>query len=234
MESMNKKLISFIAAGLVVAGSAAQGAISLVIDFDTADNWTAGSGQINSYQTDHQYSESSMTFTGGPALRNTTTATDGFAGALGTYSWRLRDATDSAPVAWTATYTAALEATESFSGFGFDARRWDGSPSPNYTVEYSLNGGTDWTTATSIGTNGKLDNTAFGNSSDWSSFSQSLASSNGLAANQFVVRFSALGGERIMIDNFTVTAVPEPSTYAAIAFLMGIGLVVVRRRARKP
>jgi hypothetical protein len=210
------------------AASAASGAFVTTVDFDTDANWTAGSGGITSYQSDHTYVESNLTFTGGPALRQTTAAQDGFAGSLGTYSWRLRDAT----VTWTATYTAALAPEESFSSFGFDARRWDGNPSPAYTVEYSFDGGSNWTTASSIGTSGVLDNAAFGDSSDWSSFSQTVSSSTGLAANQFVVRFSATGGERIMVDNFTVTAVPEPSTYAALAGLLALGLVMARRRRR--
>jgi hypothetical protein len=76
-----------------------------------------------------------------------------------------------------------------------------------------------------------LDNAAFGDSSDWSSFSQTISSPTELAANQFVVRFSATGGERIMIDNFSVvTAVPEPSTYAALLGALALGVVMWRRR----
>lgn len=218
-----KKFLTII--GLAAAASLTGGQ-AVVINFDNASNWTAGSASITSYASDHTYSESNWLFTGGPALRNTTAAQDGFAGALGTYSWRLRDAA----VTWTATYTSALSSGE-YTSFGFDARRWDGSPSPAYTVEYSFNGGSSWTTASSIGTSGVLDNAAFGNSSNWSSFSQSI-SHGALAANQFVVRFSATGGERIMVDNFT--AVPEPTTWA----LIGLGSLAMvwtirRRRAIK-
>lgn len=225
----NLKIISTLAlaAGLT---SAAFGEGVLSIDFDDADGWVLDSAGITSYASDHVYSKSGWTFTGGPALRNTTSAQDGFAGAIGTYSWRLRDAT----VNWTATYTNSLAAEEFFSQFSFDARRWDGSPSPAYTVSYSLNGGSDWITATGIGSSGVLDNAAFGNSSDWSNFSQSLTPAAGLAANQFVVRFSATGGERIMVDNFSsVTAIPEPSTYAVIFGSLALGLVIIRRRLRR-
>lgn len=211
-------------AALAVMAAGAQGQV--VVNFDTASNWTAGSVALTSYGTDHTYQESSWLFTGGPALRQTTTAQDGFAGALGTYAWRLRDAS----VVWTATYTLALNANESFAAFGFDARRWDGTPSPAYSVEYSLNGGSSWTTASNIGTSGVLDNTAFGNSSDWSTFSQAISSSSGLAANQFIVRFSATGGERIMVDNFSYTVVPEPT---AAMLLAGAGVMFwVSRRKR--
>ncbi|MCG8327061.1 MAG: hypothetical protein MI974_05215 [Chitinophagales bacterium] len=173
------------------------------IDFDNNSNWTSGSGTINSYQTDHVFSESNMVFTGGDALRQTASNQDGVAGALGTYSWRLRD---NSSVSWTATYSAALNANESFSAFGFDVRRWDSSPSSDFLVEYSTDGGTGWTTASNIGTSGVIDNTALGNSSNWSTFSQTISTVQGLAANQFIVRISAQGTtERIMIDNFSYT-----------------------------
>ena len=208
--------------------AAAQGAGTLIIiDFDDADKWTAGSGGITSYQSDHSYADHGFVFTGGPALRDPETAiVDGFSSALDVYGWRLRNAA----VTWTATYTLALQAGESFGSFGFDARRWDDSPSPAYTVEYSFNGGTDWTVASSIGSSGVLDNAAFGDSSDWSTFEQLVTGPDGLAANQFVVRLSATTGERVMVDNFSYEVVPEPSTYAALAGLLALGLVIARRR----
>lgn len=220
-----KKLLIITAAAMLAVG--AQAAMS--VNFDTDGNWTAGAGGITSYQSDHVYAESGWTFTGGPALRQATTTQDGFDGALGTYAWRLRDAA----VTWTATYTQALDAGDSFSAFGFDARRWDGTPSPAYLVEYSVNGGSTFATATSIGTSGVLDNAAFGSTSDWSTFSQSLTSPTGLAANQFVVRLSATGGERIMVDNFTATvsAIPEPGTLSILG-AFGVAMAVRMRRRK--
>ncbi len=174
-----------------------------LINFDVAGNWTAGSGAINSYQTDHVYADANMTFTGGPALRETSSSQDGFSGALGTYAWRLQD---NSSVVWTATYNPALGANEFFSEFGFAARRWDGSPSPDFLVEYSFNGGSSYTVATSIGNNGVIDNSALGNTSDWSTFTQVVNSPNALAAGDFIVRISAQGStERLMIDDFFYT-----------------------------
>lgn len=176
---------------------------TVTIAFDNAANWTAGSAAITSYATDHQYSESGLHFTGGGALRNTSSAQDGFAGAMGTYSWRLQNTTT---VVWTATYTTALTGGAQITAFGFDARRWDASPSPNFLVEYSYNGGSSWTTASSVGSSGTIDNAGLNNTSDWSTFTQAVSSPTNLAANQFKVRVSALGTtERVMIDNFTLT-----------------------------
>jgi len=169
-------------------------AATTLINFDTAGNWIpSSSGALTSYWTDHIYAESGWRFTGGPALRNTTTAQDGYPGAQGSYAWRLRDAT----VTWTATYTNALQANAFFSGFGFDVRRWDGSPSPAYAVDYSFNGGATWSPFMTV------NNTTLDSVSAWKTFSHAVTSAMGLAANQFVIRFSATGGERIMVDNFT-------------------------------
>lgn len=173
------------------------------INFDDVAKWTAGSASITSYANNHQYSDVDWVFTGGDALRNSTAAQDGFAGANGTYSWRLRD---NASVVWTATYTTALTSGNIFSQFGFSVRRWDGSPSPNYLVEYSFDGGSSYTTASSFGTSGLIDNAGLDNSSNWKIFSQLVNSPVNLSANQFVVRVSAQGTtERIMIDDFTFT-----------------------------
>jgi hypothetical protein len=169
------------------------------IDFDDAGKWTQGSGLLTSYQSDHQYNDNGWLFTGGPALRNGNAPQDEVVGALGTYSWRLQHNT---PVSWTATYIEELPSGDYFSSFGFDARRWS-STSPNFTVEYSLNGGADWLTATSIGDNGVINNSGFDNSSEWKTFRQEISSQTALPANQFIVRISGNSSERIMVDNFT-------------------------------
>jgi hypothetical protein len=47
------------------------------------------------------------------------------------------------------------------------------------------------------------------------------------------IRIAATGnGTASMIDNLSVTAVPEPSTYALIGGFMALGLVMLRRRLR--
>lgn len=170
-----------------------SGSITVVnlVNFDTAGNWT-GSGSLTSYSSGHTYSSSGWSFTGGPALRQTTTAQDGFAGAFDTYAWRLQE---NSSVAWTATWTTA----GTMKSFGFDVRRWDADPSPNFIVEYSVNGGSSYT-STGI----TINNDYLGNSSNWTSLSFNLPSPAAVSANGFVVRVRALGAtERIMIDNFT-------------------------------
>jgi len=209
-----KKLIAF---GLILASAnlTARSQSNVVIDFDDAAKWTQGSAALSSYATDHTYAESGWLFTGGPALRNGTSTQDGVAGALGTYSWRLRDASN---VTWTATYTNSFAADANLTLFGFDVRRWDGSPSPAFTVSYSIDGGTSFTTATSFGTAGVIDNAGLNNSSAWASFSQALSAPLGLGANQFVVQVQSTSTtERIMIDNFNFTINAAPPTFVTWA-----------------
>ncbi len=162
-----------------------------VINFDDVAGWTQGSAAITSYAANHQYAGTNWTFTGGQALRNTTADTDGFPGALGTYSWRLRDVAD---VDWRATYQGGGAVTE----FGFKARRWDGSPTPNYGVTYSTDGGATWS-ASGI----DITNTTLNNASDWIAFRAFIPTPLAVAPGQFQVRISSTTiGERIMIDDF--------------------------------
>ena len=171
-----------------------------VIDFNDAANWVAGSGSITSYQSDHQYNSNNWNFTGGPALRNTTSATDGFPGALGSYSWRLRDASG---MVWIATYNNT--GTNTISDFGFKFRRWDSSPTLNHTVSYSTDGGSNWTTA----------GTLSASSSDWQTFSHNLASAVTVTSGQFKVRVVRSGGERVMIDDFQWSIAPPANITAS-------------------
>jgi len=176
-----------------------------VVNFDNPANWIAGSGILTSFQTDHQYIDQDWLFTGGPALRNTNAAQDGFPGAIGTYSWRLRDAVG---VSWTATFLGSAIISE----FGFDVRRWDDTPNPNYSVEYSVNGGATWVSVTVI------NNAFLGNTSDWFTFNHNIPNIS-VNSGDFIVRISRVGGERIMVDNFTWTKVPNIISIDAISDL---------------
>jgi hypothetical protein len=198
-----------------------EAAVVVNIDFDTDGNWTAGSGSITSYQSDHVYADQGMLFTGGRALRQGNGLQDGVAGALGTFAWRLDDG-ESVP--WTATY-ADVTAGDAVSGFSFAVRRWDGNPSPAFDISYSLDGGTNFT---SVGT---IDNTFLGDTSDWATFSHNFGLST-VADGDLVVQLSSSTGERIMVDNFSLTAVPEPGSFAILG--IASGAIMVYRRRKQP
>ncbi|TVQ93864.1 MAG: hypothetical protein EA393_01670 [Bacteroidetes bacterium] len=160
------------------------------IDFDDAGKWIAGSGGITSYQTDHIYQDKNWTFTEGPALRQTSTVQDDVPGSLGIYAWRLQDASGTE---WTATYNSRGY----ISAFGFKVRRWDESPEPDWSVQYSIDGGETFFSSLVTINNEFLDF-----SSDWKVFSYSLPETLAVDCGDFVVKISRNGGERIMIDDF--------------------------------
>lgn len=164
------------------------------INFDNSSNWIQGSGLLTSYRIDHQYIQDNWIFTGGPALRQTTTAQDGFPGAFGAFSWRLNSP------AGTEFYIIS-NSEGPVEEFGFSVRRWDNNPSPNFIVEYSNNGGQSYTS-----TGVTIDNTFLNNSSDWSLFNFVVPSPTTTLPGQFIIRVRRTAiSERIMIDDFTYT-----------------------------
>ena len=201
----------------------ASSALPLTIDFDSNTTWIRApdpsdpskTTSIGSYQTEHSYSAFDWTFTGGPAMRKTVSVVDGFAGALGTYSWKLRD---EASVSWTATYSGSAD----ISDVSFAVRRWDAGPSPDFSVSYSTDGGTTFSLA------GTINNATVDNSSDWLTFDVF----SGVLSKDIVVKVEANGTtERILIDDFTFSsaAVPESGTTVAFLGLAAFGLILFRR-----
>lgn len=108
-----------------------------------------------------------------------------------TYAIRLQDATGSE---FTATITDG-----GISTFTAYVRRWDGSPDPDYTVEYSTDNGSSWNFVTT------LNNTWFNNTNDYKelTFAVNAASVSGNSADDIIVRIKRNGGERIIIDDIT-------------------------------
>ena len=141
---MKKRYFLFTLLGSLLSFS--QGSIN----FDDATKWSATTPA--SYGN-HTYTDGSFTATGVDVLRNTTTAQDVFAGALGTYSFRLRDNS-------TTNLTMTI-ASGGVGNFTFKARRWDATPATNFTVEYSTDGGTTWTSFTPANYSGTASTTVF-------------------------------------------------------------------------
>jgi predicted extracellular nuclease len=168
---------------LLLAGKVGWG--QTTINFDTDANWIQdGTTALTSY-ANHAYQESGVLVQGTNVLRNTTSAQDGFPGALGTYSMRIGNTASSKVVI---TVSSGGVAT-----FSIKVRRWDGSPMPNYTVKYSVDGGTNWTSLVSI------DGTLL-TDSDFKTYNGTINS----AANNIKIEIANTGTtERIMIDDFS-------------------------------
>ncbi|MGM0635007.1 MAG: GEVED domain-containing protein [Bacteroidota bacterium] len=167
-----------------------------LIDFDNDDNWVASSaGALSSYQDDHSYSDGVFSATAVDALRQGNGDQDGFPGALGDYSWRLRNNTDTS---WEATI-----ASGGVEDFSVAIRRWDDSPSPDYNLEYSVDNGDSWEFVALI------DNASLGESSDWTTFSGTIESD----VDDILIRIVPnSSGERIMIDDFEWTEFSAAAT----------------------
>jgi hypothetical protein len=121
-------------------------------------------------------------------LRNATAAQDGFPGALGTYSMRVGNTALSK--------VAITVATGGVAEFSIKVRRWDNSPMPNYTVKYSVDGGSNWTSLT------KIDGTLL-TTSNFFTYSSGVINS---AVSNFKIEIQNTGTtERIMLDDFTWT-----------------------------
>jgi len=157
------------------------------IDFDDASKWIQdpNTSGLGSYSSNHSYIDGYFSATGGPALRETSGTQDNYPKVQGIYAWRLNQSTD---VNWVITIS-----TGGVSNFSMDIRRWDGNPSPNFSLDYSVDGGTIWTTITTI------NNDALDNSSNWKTFNGTINNSN----DNIKIRLKANGTtERIMVDNF--------------------------------
>jgi hypothetical protein len=153
-------------------------------NFDGTDFSTAvGTGYANSTFSPAGF-PASFAITNG--LRNGTTAQDGFAGALGSFSIRLRDAAGSK--------LAVTVANGGVGTFSFFVRRWDNTPDPNYTLRYSTNGGGAWTNVATI-------NNALLGSSNWLQVGGTINSSN----PNIIIEIFNVSGERLMVDNFEMT-----------------------------
>ena len=156
------------------------------INFDDDANWIPSpDGGITSYQDNHVYAEGVFSATAVDALRQGNGDQDGFPGALGEFSWRLRN---NNLTSWTATI-----ASGGVDVFSVAVRRWDNSPSPNFNLEYSINGGENWVFVDLI------DNASLNEASDWVTFSGTIQSD----ADDILVRIIPnASGERIMVDDF--------------------------------
>jgi hypothetical protein len=155
------------------------------INFDDTAKWSATTP--DSYGN-HTYIDGIFTMSGTDILRNNTGLQDAVAGALGTYSVRLRN---------NATTNIIMTIASGGVGtFSFQARRWDGTPATDFTVEYSTDNGGSWTFSSAI-------NATVTTDSNWKTINGTINSPN--ANIQIRVKSNSVN-ERLMVDDFSWTA----------------------------
>ena len=201
MKKLAPKFFSLIVAltmALGMVGQVTQPAQAATYneDFDTDANWSCG-GSCTAYANVKTYANSShpeVTFEVTEGLRNTDAVQDGVAGTYsGSYSWRIRDTAYSY---WQAKITSGGVGT-----FSFWVRRWDSTPDPSFSVEYSIDNADNWNNLLVI------NNAWLGNSSAWSQVSGTINSANGAGiSDDILIRVRRQNtGERLMIDDFSMT-----------------------------
>lgn len=184
------KKFYFLLLGFITLNAFSQGSIN----FDDSAKWTQGALAFTSY-SNHSYTDGVFTATCVDVVRNTTPVQDGFAGAFGTYSLRMQNDAS--------TEVNITIASGGVGNFSFKARRWDSSPAVDFNVEYSTNGGTNWTLSSVINSTVTID-------SDWKNILGTINSAN---TNILIRIKSNTAGERLMIDDFSWTL---PSTDPSI------------------
>lgn len=250
MNSMNKKVIPFIVAGVVAAGGVAQGQIVFSESFETDGQgvrYTA-STPFNDGTNDH------WNRTDGTDIANTSGA---YTNVTGSFFWAAEDTDDNGG-------NENDEQTLDFTGINisgftdivfsadFGAGNEGGAGASAYDsldyikVTYQIDGG-GYTNLLwfSYQNNGDTFNEPIGLDTDFdgeqdgallstvlTNFSASIAGT-GSSLDLKIAVYMDSAAEEVAFDNISITAVPEPSTYVAVAGLLGLGLVLVRRRLRK-
>lgn len=191
--------------GTVLSGDETTGAVAddpKTVNFDDAGKWSVGTS--GSSYGNYSYTDQGVSFQGTSVIRNTTTAQDGFPGALGTYAWRLNQ------IATTKlTITIASGGVNTWS---IKVKRWDNSPMPDYTVKYSTDGGN------SFDSDANIDGTLL-TTSDWFTYEGTPIND---ASNNIIIEIQNTGTtERIMIDDFTWTASTAPAISVSTTSLSG-------------
>ena len=156
-------------------------------NFDTTENWAGG--------TMTGYNAKTYINTGNPS--NDEFSTDdgvretSYVNSAG-YAWRLDDSPD------TPYFRYACDVT--VSDFSVYLARWDNSPTPNFDIRYSTDSGVSWTVIVS------LDGSWFTGDKVYKLYSYTFGSPiEPDTGEEIFIEVKSNGGERILIDDFSLT-----------------------------
>ena len=161
-------------------------------NFDTDGNWSSPGGNLGSYTaqtyTNNDVDPSGDSFSTNDGLReNQYTHSSG-------YAFRLDDADADGDDNY-----FMYECSETVTEFSVYAARWDNSPSPSVTVEYSEDSGANWT---SLGT---ISGNDFSGDKTYKQFTYSSLNISPASGKTLQIRFRTTAGERMLYDDFSVT-----------------------------
>lgn len=153
-------------------------------DFDVNANWSGGSGYTTRSYT-NSLAPGGLTFISNDVFR------EGSYTYSGSYAWRLDDESGA--------YLNA-EMSLTVQSFSIQMARWANNPSPNISIEYSTDGGSNYS---QIGT---IDGSYFTDGDKvYRAYEHTFASPiTPDAGSTIVIRFYTTSGERMLYDDFSV------------------------------
>lgn len=178
-----KKVLLLMTLGLFMTGLS-FGQVNYNEDFDLDDNWSGGSGYIARTYTNDAINPANDHFASNDAFRESSHTHSG------TYAWRLDDEAGA---------YLMYECTETVVGLSFHAARWDNSPKPEVSVEYSEDSGATWHFLFSF------DGDAFSDDKVYQEFTEDFSGSiTPDAGKTLQIRMRTTAGERMLYDNVTI------------------------------
>ena len=186
-----RKLFTFLFVLFFVISISAQKS-TYTENFDVDGNWSSPGGNLGSYTsqtyTNDASDPSGDSFSTNDGLRETQYTNSG------SYAFRLDDADSDGDDNY-----LMYECSETVTEFSIYAARWDNSPSPSVTVEYSTDSGTSWT---SLGT---ITGSDFSDDKVYKQFTYSSLNISPESGKTLQIRFRTTAGERMLYDDFSVT-----------------------------
>ncbi len=154
-------------------------------NFDVIGNWSGGAmGSYNAKTYTNSSAPATIVFSSNSSVRETS-----YTNSSG-YSWRLN----------TGSYDLIAEVSDlTVTGFSFYAARWDNSPVPSITIEYSTNGGDSYSQIETINGSYFTGDKAFRQYSH--TFGSPISPESG---STIKIRLNKTTGERLLCDDFVI------------------------------
>ncbi|MCD8483494.1 MAG: PEP-CTERM sorting domain-containing protein [Verrucomicrobia bacterium] len=233
MKSSKTKFVTALALGVALAGLTQASATVLLFDFGTSAAAPSVGGTWNSIASDQASGTATgFTYATGGAATGISLAYDNFQAtttnqgnwAHGNKDWV--DANATADYFWRGAGTATMTLTGLNPSWTYDIELVSArGATGNRVATITVGGLTTSEDVSSSGFNSLNDGWNNGSILRWSGVSPDVNGAIGIS-------FTAAGSNSLFINAMQVTAIPEPSTYAALFGLLSLGCVLVIRRRK--